>query len=165
MAAGITYTPIATTTLSSAATDVTFSSISGSYTDLVLIFEGTATADLDICLQFNGDTGSNYSATSIRGDGSTVVSERNSNVSKGITIGIITGTRTMARAFIMNYSNATTYKSVISRVDSTNATYGLMARVGLWRNTAAITSVRFHLDSANAIASGSTFSLYGITAA
>lgn len=160
-----TYEPIATTTLSSAATEVIFSSISGSYTDLVLVFEGTATSDLDICLQFNSDTGSNYSSTSLSGNGSTASSSRNSNVSKGITIGIITGTRTMARAFIMNYSNATTYKNVLSRVDSTNATYGLMARVGLWRSTSAITSIRFHLDVSNAIASGSTFSLYGIKSA
>jgi len=34
----ITYEPIATTTLSSAQSSVTFSSISGSYTDLVLVF-------------------------------------------------------------------------------------------------------------------------------
>ena len=40
MAAGSTYTPIATTTLGSAQADVTFSSISGSYTDLVLIIGG-----------------------------------------------------------------------------------------------------------------------------
>jgi hypothetical protein len=33
----ITYEPIATTTLGSAAADVTFTSISGTYTDLVLV--------------------------------------------------------------------------------------------------------------------------------
>lgn len=159
-----TYDCIATTTLTSNTTEVNFTSISGSYTDLVLIFEGTSTSDLDICLQFNSDTGSNYSSTSLSGNGSTASSSRNSNVSKGITIGIITGTRTIARANIMNYSNTTTNKTVISRVDSTNATYGLMARVGLWRSTAAITSIRFHLDVSSAIASGSTFALYGVKA-
>ena len=33
-----TYEPIATTTLGSAASTITFSSISGSYTDLILVF-------------------------------------------------------------------------------------------------------------------------------
>ena len=37
MAAGATYEPIATNTLGSAAASVTFSGISGSYTDLILI--------------------------------------------------------------------------------------------------------------------------------
>jgi len=37
MAAGKTYEPIATTTLSSSAATITFSSISGSYTDLVFV--------------------------------------------------------------------------------------------------------------------------------
>jgi hypothetical protein len=36
MAAGNTYTPLATQTLGSAAASVTFSSISGAYTDLVV---------------------------------------------------------------------------------------------------------------------------------
>ena len=37
MAAGSTYTPLATNTLSSSSASITFSSISGSYTDLVLV--------------------------------------------------------------------------------------------------------------------------------
>jgi hypothetical protein len=40
----ITYEPIATTTLGSATSTVTFSSISGSYTDLVAVFEVTLTS-------------------------------------------------------------------------------------------------------------------------
>ena len=62
MAAGSTYTPIATTTLGSAASSVTFSSISGSYTDLILITNpSSATTDQSIYVQFNADTGTNYS--------------------------------------------------------------------------------------------------------
>jgi len=41
----ITYEPIATTTLSTATATVTFSSISGSYTDLVLVANGRTSAD------------------------------------------------------------------------------------------------------------------------
>jgi len=70
MAAGVTYTPIATTTLGSAQSSVTFNSFSG-YTDLVCVYSTYSTvAVADIVIQFNGDTGSNYSATLLFGDGS-----------------------------------------------------------------------------------------------
>jgi hypothetical protein len=60
MAAGNTYVAIAEQTLGTAAASVTFSSISGTYTDLVLVVTGTMTGGPDIrCyMQFNGDTGS-----------------------------------------------------------------------------------------------------------
>ncbi len=59
-----TYEPLATTTLGSAASSVTFSSISGSYTDLVVVFSGTAGGgNSNLILTFNSDTGSNYSWT------------------------------------------------------------------------------------------------------
>ena len=81
MAAGSTYTPIATNTLGSAQASVTFSSISGSYTDLVLIINaGTSDASEQDCLiRVNGDTGSNYSATYMYGTGSSAASGRNAN--------------------------------------------------------------------------------------
>jgi len=65
MAAGATYEPIATTTVSGSSTStVTFSSISGTYTDLVIIGNlGSQTTNAFPYLQFNGDTGSNYSAS------------------------------------------------------------------------------------------------------
>ena len=159
-----TYEPIATTTLGSNQTSVDFSSISASYTDLVLILEGTGTADLDLCLRFNSDTGSNYSMTNLRGDGSSVYSSRDTSRDR-MAVGIITSTRTMSRINIQNYSNSTTYKTAIARTDSTNATYGLMARVGLWRSTAAITTVTILTNSTSGLASGMTLTLYGIAAA
>ena len=67
MAAGSTYTPIATTTLSSAQSSVTFSSL-GSYTDIILVYAGTGTSTdtQGIRFQVNGDTGTNYSNTTLR---------------------------------------------------------------------------------------------------
>jgi hypothetical protein len=56
MAAGNTYTPIVTNTLSSATSSVTFSSISGSYTDLVLViaYKAATTNYPTLRLSFNG---------------------------------------------------------------------------------------------------------------
>jgi hypothetical protein len=59
----------------------------------------------------------------------------------------------------MNYSNATTYKTWLSRANRPSA--GLDAIVGLWRSTAAITSITLSVIS-DTYSVGSTFSLYGI---
>jgi hypothetical protein len=164
MAAGATYEPLATTTLGSAQSTVTFSSISGSYTDLVIIcnlaVNGTGN---NVQCRYNGDTGSNYSTTILSGDGSSTYSQRYTNSSNGWLTGYFDGT---ANEFytkiiqIQNYSNTTTYKTALVR--SSSASREAMAGVGLWRSTAAITSVTLAVSDFN---SGSTFTLYGIAAA
>jgi hypothetical protein len=63
----------------------------------------------------------------------------------------------------MNYSNSTTHKTVFAR--SGSAYTGTNANVGLWRNTAAVTSATVANSSAANFDIGSTFSLYGIKAA
>jgi hypothetical protein len=55
--------------LAAQATAYYFLSISGSYTDLVLIYTKSATTD-NLAIQVNGDTGTNYSNT-FSGNGST----------------------------------------------------------------------------------------------
>ena len=76
MAAGNTYTPIATTTLGSAASSYTFSSIPGTYTDLVLVVSGkystgtTGTTTVQIQVGNTSlDTGANYSIVYLNGSG------------------------------------------------------------------------------------------------
>jgi hypothetical protein len=77
----ITYEPIATTTLGSDAVSVTFSTISGAYTDLVLVMNirGSSDIESDIGMQLNSDTGSNYSMTRIYGQAASTGSDRTSN--------------------------------------------------------------------------------------
>lgn len=160
-----TYEPIATTTLGSSASSVTFSSISSTYTDLILVFTGTATTGNNYAgLQFNSDTGNNYSFTALRGDGTSAASTRASNQPQADTAygSPVTTTQNTIIMQIQNYSNSTTYKTVLSRANNSASETG--AAVGLWRNTAAITSIVFKLN-ANNFATGSTFTLYGIKAA
>ena len=157
-----TYTPIATTTLGSAAASYTFSSIPSTYTDLVLIVQGTSTASgVAVNVQYNSDTGSNYSKTMMYGNGSAAGSQRNSNATSA-GIGSMYSTMGQIIANIQNYANSTTYKTSISRFGSTGD--NTAAFVGLWRNTAAITSVTVTTDSSTFTAN-STFTLYGIKAA
>jgi hypothetical protein len=165
MAAGSTYEKVATTTLGSAASSVTFSSISGSYTDLILITNpSSATTDQSIYVQFNADTGTNYSRTVMYGDGSSAASSRDTSYNY-IRMGYNTGGRTANITQIQNYSNATTFKSTLSRSNTYPGSAGYVyTSVGLWRNTNAITSILIGASAGN-FDSGSTFTLYGIAAA
>jgi hypothetical protein len=161
-----TYEPIATTTLGSAQSSVTFSSISGSYTDLVLITNSaTGVNDIDMYIQVNSDTATNYSWTRLSGNGSAAASSRGSNSSLGYRVGNMSGSnvgQNNAIVQFLNYSNTTTNKTILSR--SNNASLLVEAYVGLWRSTSAITSMDIKTQSGN-FSIGSTFTLYGIKAA
>lgn len=167
MAAGSTYTPLSTTTLGSAQSSFTFSSISGSYTDLVIVASKITSGSAQGQMYFNGDNSSGlYSATYLAGNGSAASSSRSSGQNQFTMENVTLSTASDWVQFninIMNYSNSTTYKTFLSR--TTAAGYGTEARVGLWRNTAAITSVTLLPANGLNFASGSTFTLYGIAAA
>jgi hypothetical protein len=175
-----TYERIATQTLGTLTRTVTFSSIPGTYTDLVLIAnmqaDQTTFNNMNYPhIYFNGDnstSGTNYSATSLfarnTGGGNTVVSERNTNDD---TINLIANTSDVFSPSIVNiqnYSATTTFKTILHRGSGQNGTTnvdGTIAKVGMWRNTAAITSIVLvpSQSTANFIA-GSSFTLYGIKA-
>jgi len=160
-----TYEPIATYTIPSATANYTFSSISGTYTDLVIVVTGNSTAAADLWMQVNGDTGSNYSTTQLSGTGSSALSQRSANRSPfNVNFNAYMSTTVAANYIIQlqNYSNATTYKTMLARCN--NANQAVDATVGLWRNTAAITSVTL-IANGSTFATGSTFTLYGIKAA
>ena len=163
MAAGATYTPIATTTLGSAAASYTFSSIPSTYTDLIVIISGTTVSDAqDMSMQFNSDTGTNYSNTTLVGNGTTASSSRTTSQSKIYVINDTSNTSpSPIRINIMNYANTTTYKTVVARGD--DATHRTQATVGLWRSTAAINAVTL-LATSN-FNTGATLTLYGIASA
>ena len=165
MAAGATYTPIATQTLGSAVSSVTFTSIPNTYTDLVLIMNIVGASPADTALQFNSDTGTNYSRTQLIGNGSTAGSQRSSN-ENGLYLnnGGAFGSGNII-ANIQNYSNATTYKTVISRMNQNTTTVLTGATAGLWRSTSVITTVSINSLSSATYGTGSTFTLYGIASA
>lgn len=169
MAAGSTYTPIATTTADGTSASVTFSSISGSYTDLVLIGSNvnSATASSTPFIRFNGDTATNYSGRILESNGSSVQSGARANNANGVPVGgTFIGSNSTAYnliVHIMNYSNTTTYKTTLARYN--NAASETEMDVGLWRSTAAITSLTVRTDSSSIWSSGSIFTLYGIAAA
>jgi hypothetical protein len=164
-----TYESIESKTLVSTATDITFTDISGTYTDLVLISDILMSGAQANCFVQVGngtiDTGSNYSYTILSGNGSTASSDRGSNDTRGIFFTNNsypqTTTRNLTIMSFQNYSNTTTNKTILFR--SNNAALGTDAIVGLWRSTSAINRIKVYPTN-NSFASGSTFSLYGIKA-
>jgi hypothetical protein len=168
-----TYDAIATTTLGSNQASVTFSGITGSFTDLVIVMvarsDRASTNDI-LRIGFNSDTSAaNYSATNIAADtgAGTAYSNRYTRGSYygPIFPGLPAASHT-AGVFgnvlvsINNYSNTTTNKTYLARG---NPMVDVGASVGLWNNTAAISSIVISAAFGNLI-SGSTFTLYGIKA-
>ena len=172
MPAGATYEPITTTTLSSSASFVEFTSVSQNYTDLIVVGQysfvsnGVRYASLRVG---NGsvDTGTNYSDTYLDTYYGTPGSGRNTNVAQALfsysdSDGLTTSQSQVAVAHFMNYSNTTTYKTIINR--NMSAADMVSAYVNLWRSTSAINTIRIIAGFAD-FASGSTFTIYGIKAA
>ncbi len=170
MPAGATYEPIATTTVSgSDVNSVTFSSL-GSYTDIIIVSNVIGATDYaSLFLRFNSDTGNNYSHTRIEGTGSTASSGRASTTNR-MQIGWPwqgTGTNkpSFVKAHIFSYGGSTN-KTVLSESANDQNGVGDVARyVGLWRSTAAITSITIDTGAVTGIKVGSMFTLYGIKAA
>jgi hypothetical protein len=169
----ITYEPIATQTLASATTTITFSSIPSTYTDLILISSIIGdSGSIDAVMRFNGDSGTNYSETRLFGDGAAVYANR-STARNGIDVNyggnISIAAPITSTISIMNYANTTTYKAVLMRSADVGGTYQATNMLaGLWRGstgsaTQAITSVSV-VGSGN-MKIGSMFTLYGIKAA
>ena len=158
-----TYEPIATNTVSGAGTStVTFSSIPSTYTDLVLIMNAQ-NADLYALFRANGDSSALYSRTDLYGNGASAQSGRGSGENTWYPSTSNTLSSGNAIFQVMNYSNTTTFKTVLARNNTTNAL--IAASVYLYRSTSAITSLSFAVPAANNWLSGSTFTLYGIKAA
>jgi hypothetical protein len=168
MAAGSTYTPIATTTLGSSAASVSFSSFSG-YTDVVLVIaaRGTSTSS-QIYATLNSDSGTNYSYTELYGYSGGAISDRASNQTQMRLYGMARSDYAAnefgyVQVQFMNYSNTTTNKTAIARGSSSMSTE-VDARVHLYRSTSSITSISL-APTTGSFATGSTFTLYGIAAA
>jgi hypothetical protein len=165
-----TYVELDKVTVATATPSITFTGISGAYTDLVIVMSATTTLDgRDLRLQFNGDTTTNYSSHFISAYSTATTGRATSASFIQFTnlIGTSTVDPTAMLINVPNYANATTFKTVLIRSTQFQTNVGsafseTIAQCGLWRKTPeAITSVTISVSSSN-IAVGSTFSLYGI---
>lgn len=159
----VTYESIATQTLSSPASSITFSGIANSWTDLRLMITGYANTGNQLVMRFNADSGSNYSYTDFITNGSTVTSSATANQTSFVIHynGFDSTIATFVPIDIMSYASTSNNKTVLFSWNATRDTDGFVKySVGLWRNTAAITSITLTSDGNMGV--GTTATLYGI---
>lgn len=166
----LTYEPIATTTISGSPTEVSFTSISSAYTDLVVVCSVAYSSAQDLYFRLNDDANNNYSYRILYGTGTTAGSANNgSSYSKGIadyygTPGTTLGDSVQILHF-QNYANTNVNKTILAR--GNRASGGVDLVVNLWRSTAAINKITFGYLAGGAptFVNNSTITIYGIKAA
>lgn len=163
--------PIAVATVPSGGlASITFGNIPQTYTHLQVrgFVRNNTAIPLNTIVAMNGDTGNNYSAHYIVGNGATVTSAGEVSRS-GIYVDITTNTATSYSAWILDildYTNTNKNKTVRSLAGlDMNGSGTIWLASGAWLNTSAITSLLFTQVGGNAFAQFSSFALYGIKGA
>jgi hypothetical protein len=167
MPAGVSaWTPLANITLSAAQTTVTFSSISGAYKDLRLVYRGNSSGYYGGApsMRFNNDSSSAYPSLLSTGDGTSVYGStlNFSWIPINDANYISPASPMLVTVDIFDYSATDKHKTVLSRA---NAAAGVNANCGRWPSTAAITTITLAIAFASpTFVIGSTFALYGLSA-
>jgi len=164
----VTYDPIATNTLASPATTLTFSSIPSTYTDLVIVCNLGQTGPANVGLRYNGDSGSNYSSTVFYAVGTAAPASGNyTDMTHGYGLnaaGQLPNTITASGIIqIFSYSSTVAKKTSLSKYANTGLAE-ITSFCSTWRSTAVINSIELFSYSSSYLA-GSSFTLYGIKAA
>ena len=154
--------------------EITFSSIPQTYTDLILMISGRADPDegnggVVLLVGFNGSY-SNITGRWLAGNGSTASSSTDTAMYVMTSSNNFTAsTFGNSMLYIPNYTSTTTAKSLsMDGVSENNATISRqLIKAGLWNPStqAAITSLSLKTvtSTANKILANSSFTLYGIT--
>jgi len=161
-----TYTPLATITLGSAQSSVTFASIPNTFRDLIIVVNwrnsGTASATR---MTFNADDSSNYSNVAVTGIGSGNGSSGSESGTSMRVFGSAIGPSTSWQTGIiqlMDYSATNKHKTALVRHSDVNGDVHAVA--GRWQVNSAIFSVRLFDVLGQNFQVGATFSLYGVAA-
>ena len=170
------YESIATVTVGAGGSStISFTSIPSTYKHLQIraiarVSSGTAGSN-SAYFRFNSDTGSNYAAHSLMGDGSSA----SATASTGITYATYAGRNmiirngTTASIFgvgivdILDYANTNKYKTIRSLTgNDRNGSGEIMLNSALWQSTTAINSISITDESGYSFAQYSSFALYGV---
>jgi len=170
------YESIATTTLSTATSTISFTSIPATYTHLQIRGIGRtddSSVGFDYAkLRFNSDSGSNYAVHALYGDGASAAAlgfaSQSENWIQRLASDVI-GSSSIFGAFvvdILDYVNTNKYKTtrILGGVDA-NGSGRVYLTSGLWQNTNAISSLVITPGSGTNFLQYSSFALYGIKGA
>lgn len=148
---------------------VTFSSIPSTYSHLqIRMLTQLSGGNGEIDLQFNSDTGSNYSYHRIYGNGSSAVAEAGVSTTQA-TVGYYSSATSVfngAVVDILDYANTNKYKTIrsLNGMD-TNGGGLVLFDSSSWRSTSAISSITvFSKDGSRPLAQYSSFALFGVKA-
>ena len=167
-----TFTLIASSTVGAGgASDITFSSIPSTYTDLLLdvsVRTSQANTSRTLYLQVNGSATS-WTQRSIYGTGSAAGSDSTTGYgSTFLYCGECNGSTSTASTFTntqiyaTNYAGSTNKSFSVDSAQENNATSAFLTMMaGLWSNTSAITSIKIAPDAGNFV-QYSTAYLYGV---
>lgn len=166
---------ISSTTLTSDTASVSFTSIPNTYGHLRLIASArNAKASVyyaDLYVQFNDDTGNNYSYSYYQGKGADTNPTFTQATSDDVYGGRLTTPAASATSDVYGLADliipaygGSLNKGMITYTASENAgsTAAISQVCSYWNNTAAITSIILKEDSGANIVSGSKFYLYGL---
>ena len=167
-----TFQLIASTTLSSAASSITFSSIASTWTDLCIKYSTRTSRSVfveAIYLEFNGSGGTAYSDRLLFGTGAAAFSNSSSSQANINNAGVTAGNTATANIFgsgeiyIPNYAGSNNKSTSADSTGENNATDSYMyLNAGLWADTAAITQIKLVPVNGNNFQQYSTAYLYGV---
>lgn len=158
--------PLASVTLTSAQSTVSLTSIPQGYRDLRLVVSiKHSNATRYTHFRVNSDSGSNYSAVQMFGDGSTAQGAAYSASTRFVLANNYYESSTqeiVGTIDFLDYQVTDKHKSVIWR--SGLASTVVNASAGRWASNSAVTSILLDSTEAgsNTFAAGSTFNLFGV---
>jgi hypothetical protein len=151
-----TYNLIQEATISGSVTSsVTFTSVPGTYDDLVVVCKGDNALDENLLMRFNSDSGANYELVS----SGNVTAVQTADTSIILTAGNETNNYIVCYT-IFGYRNTNWRKSVVGNNFTDPDT--IRFRGGAWNNTATITAITFSTSAGTNFIAGTVFQLYGI---
>lgn len=171
------YDAIASITLASATTSITFAGIPQNYSSLVIrsVIRSDKSADTnaDMYLTFNGDTStSSYTRSYLRGNSSAASSAAWASGTYLNVVGDATAASSTAGIFspsiieIMDYTSSSKYKMTRvlqgSNQNTTTSASNVYLSASQWLSYSAITSLTFTLQAGTNFQPYTTISIYGV---
>jgi hypothetical protein len=158
------YDSLATVTVGTAVSSITFAGIPSGYKHLQIRGIAAGVNNTFADMTFNSDTGSNYAFHDIYGDGASAGAESGASRANIPTTALpnVTSVFNGLIIDILDYANTNKFKTArILQGRDTNGGGAIYFISGLWQNTNAINSITITSRSGN-IATNSSFALYGI---
>ena len=169
--ASTSFESIATATGTGSSGNITFSSIPSTYQHLQIRISAISSCSY-IGMNFNSDTGSNYTWHQLRGTGTTTSVTGISNSTELYPMGSLSANNSypyVGIIDILDYKDSNKFKTMRSLYGTdNNGTVGYQTVAlssGVWRNTTAISTILVFASGGEVFQTGTHIALYGIKAA